>query len=76
MVSKGWKEEAMGSCCFKSVYRSSCHGLEVNEPDMDAGLIPGLTQWVKDSALPVSCGVCCRCGSDPALLSSGVGWWL
>jgi len=30
------------------------------------GSIPGLAQWVKDLAL--SCGVCCRCGSDPALL--------
>ena len=31
-----------------------------------AGSIPGLAQWVKD--LAVSCGVGCRCGSDPALL--------
>ena len=30
--------------------------------------IPGLTQWVKDPALPVSCGVGCRRRSDPALL--------
>ena len=33
-----------------------------------ADLIPGLTQWVKDSALPLSCGAGCRCSSDPALL--------
>ena len=34
----------------------------------DAGLIPGLAQWVKDLVLPVSCGVGCRLGLDLALL--------
>jgi len=34
----------------------------------DVGSIPGLTQWVKDLALAMSCGVGCRCGSDLALL--------
>ena len=32
------------------------------------GSVPGLAQWVGDPALPVTCGVGCRCGSDPALL--------
>ena len=33
-----------------------------------AGSIPGLTQWVKDPVLAVSCGVGHRHGSDMALL--------
>ena len=34
----------------------------------DAGLIAGLTQWVKRSGIVVSCGVGHRPGSDLALL--------
>ena len=33
-----------------------------------AGLIPGLSQWVKDPGIAVSCGVGHRRGSDPTLL--------
>ena len=36
-----------------------------------AGLIPGLTQWVKDPVLPVSCAVGCRRGSDSTFLWLG-----
>ena len=32
------------------------------------GSILDLTQWIKDPALPLSCGVCRRLGSDPAFL--------
>ena len=32
----------------------------------DMGLIPGRAPWVKDLAM--SCGVGCKCGSDPVLL--------
>ena len=34
----------------------------------DAGSIPGSAQWVKGSSVALSCGVGCRCGSDPELL--------
>ena len=37
----------------------------------DVILIPGLTQWVKDHGVAVSCGVVRRCSSDPALLWLG-----
>ena len=34
----------------------------------DAGLIPGLTQWVKDPVLPQAAVVGCRCSPDLVLL--------
>ena len=34
----------------------------------DVGSIPGLTQWVGESGIAVSCGVGHRQGLDPALL--------
>ena len=34
----------------------------------DAGPIPGPTQWVREPALPVSCGVGQSCGSDLVLV--------
>ena len=42
--------------------------LSGNKLDEDLGLIPDLTQWVKDPALAVSSGVGGRHGSDLALL--------
>ena len=33
----------------------------------DAGAIPGLARWVKESSIVASCGVVCRCGSDLVL---------
>ena len=34
----------------------------------DVGLIPSLSQWVKQSSIAMSCGVGHRCSSDLALL--------
>ena len=34
----------------------------------DAGSIPGLAQWDKESSFPGSSGVGHRCGSGPTLL--------
>ena len=36
--------------------------------DEEVGAIPGLAQWIEGSGVPMNCGVCCRHGSDLALL--------
>ena len=50
---------------------SSCRGSEVMiliSIQEDAGLIPGPPGWMKDLALPVSCGVGHRRSLEPILL--------
>ena len=54
---------------------SHCGTVVMNPSNIheDAGSIPGLAQGVKDPVcLPMSCGVGCRCSSDPMLLTVAV----
>ena len=60
----------------KKKKRSSHRGSVVtNSSSMheDAGSIPGLAQWVKQSGIAVSYSVCCSCCSDLALCGCGIG---
>ena len=62
---------------FKMLSRSSCHGavqMNLTRNHKVACLIPGLTQWVKDLALALSCGVGSRHGSDLASLWMALLW--
>ena len=58
----------------KKKYWNSHSGSAVTNPTSipeEAGLIPGLAQWVKGFSIAISCGVGGRYGSDLALLWLG-----
>ena len=49
-------------------FPSWCNGNNPTRSHEVARSIPGLSQWVKDSSVALSCGVGHRCGSDLMLL--------
>ena len=68
----------MAVCPLKNLTLGSSHrgSLEMNPTSIheDAGLIPGLAQWVKDLGLPMSCGVVADEARIWCFCGCGVGW--
>ena len=70
-LSKAKRPNGNFSTKVKTIIVSSLCGSAVRNLTSiheDAGLIPGLVQWVKDLGIAMSCGVGHRFGSDSVLL--------
>ena len=77
-----WSSDFLSVYQWHSECKTQTYGLKISRPRSchhgsaetnltiihGAGSIPGLAQWVKDQALPRSCGIGYRRGSDLALL--------